>query len=112
MPNRKRRVPTLADAQRQVYWRRSIGWLLIGLSAIFLVLFTVKHVYVDLSYSLFAAAWGAKLRHFIDTLLKDLAVLDLVWRAIPPWQPVPISLTTPLWNLIYHVASHGSCWGR
>ena len=77
----ERRVATLADAQRQVYWRRGIGWLLIGLSIIFLLLFFVKHVYINLSYSLFAAAWGAKLRHSIDLLLKDWAVLDLLWRA-------------------------------
>jgi hypothetical protein len=94
-------VPTLADAQRQVYWRRIIGGLLIGLSIIFLLLFFGKHLYVNLSYSVFAGAWGAKLRHSIDLLLKDWAVLALLWRTIPPWQPAPTLLTTPDWDWVY-----------
>jgi hypothetical protein len=97
----ERRVATLADAQRQVYWRRGIGWLLIGLSLIFLLLFFVKHLYINLSYSVFADAWGAKLRHSIDLLLKDWAVLVLLWRTIPPWQPAPTLPTTPDWDWVY-----------
>jgi hypothetical protein len=97
----ERRVPTLADAQRQVWWRGGSGWLLIGLSLIFLLLFLVKHVYVNLSYSPFSAAWGAKLRNSIDSLLEDWAVLDLLWRASPPWQPMATLSTTPLWDYVY-----------
>jgi hypothetical protein len=91
----ERRVATLADAKRQVYWRRIIGWLLIGLSIIFLLLFFVKLLYIDLSYSVFADAWGPKLRHSIDLLLKNWAVLALLWRTIPPWRPARTLLTTP-----------------
>jgi hypothetical protein len=96
----RRREPTLADAQRQVNWRRGIGWLLMGLSGIFLLLFMVKALYV-LSYSPFSAAWGARLHNFIGSLLEDWAVLDLLWRAIPPWQPVTTVSETELWSLIY-----------
>ena len=37
-----RRVPTLADVQRQVWVRGIIGWLLIGLSLIFPLVVLVK----------------------------------------------------------------------
>jgi hypothetical protein len=43
----ERRVPTVADAQRQVWVRCIIGWLLIGLSLTFLVLVLVKHLYFN-----------------------------------------------------------------
>ena len=73
----------MADAQRQVYWRGFIGYLLIVLSLIFLFLLLIKYVYVDFSYSPLNAAWGEKLRNFIDSLLKDWPVLDWLWSAIP-----------------------------
>ena len=97
----ERRVATLADAKRQVYWRRLIGWLLRGLPIIFLPLFLVKHLYINLSSSVLTAAWGAKLRHSIDLLLKDWPVLDPLWRTIPPWQPAPTLPTTPDWVWLY-----------
>ena len=41
----ERRLPTLADARRQVWVRGIIGWLLIGLPVIFLLLVLVKDLY-------------------------------------------------------------------
>ena len=103
----ERRVATLADAQRQVYWRRGIGWLLIGLSIIFVLLFFVKLLYIDLSYSVFADAWGPKLRHSIDLLLKDWAVLDLLWRTISTLAACVYFTDNPRFGLgICHVACH------
>jgi hypothetical protein len=95
----ERRVPTLADAKRQARWRRITGYLLLGLALLFLLLSLAKFIYVDLSYSIFASTWGVKLRHFIDLLLNDWAVLALLWRAIPPWHPVHASPTNPFWSL-------------
>ena len=53
MPERK--VPTLADAQRQVWVRSIIGWLLCVLTVVFLLLYGVKDVYLNLPHS-----WGGR----------------------------------------------------
>src|SRR5262245_105771 len=99
MPERK--LPTLADAQRQVWVRGIIGGLLICLPVIFLVLFFVKYLYLSLPYDPFLLPTGKSLRGLIDSLLGASAVLALLWRAIPPWQPRPIVPTAPLWNYLY-----------
>jgi hypothetical protein len=50
---REPRVPTLADAQRQVWVRESVGLLLIGLAVIFVLLVGMKHVYQTPTSTLF-----------------------------------------------------------
>lgn len=74
--------------------------MLIGLAVIFLLLFVVKHVYFFLASPMFAGE-GMKLPGFVESLLEEWAVLDLLWRAIPPWQPTPAVPTTPRWDSLY-----------
>jgi hypothetical protein len=85
----ERRVPTLADAQRQVWVRGIIGGLLIWRPLIFLILIWVKDLYLSLPYDTFLSRQGKGLRALIDSLLGASAVLALLWRAIPPWQARP-----------------------
>jgi hypothetical protein len=99
----ERRLPTLADAQRQVWVRDLIGRVLIGLSVLFLLLFLVKHLYVDFSSSPFSGNWGGSLRQLIDPLLRDWPILDLLWRAMPPWRPISAGPITPIWDYVYVV---------
>jgi hypothetical protein len=73
MPERS--VPTLADAQRQVWVRGIIGGLLIWLPVIFLVLFFVKGLYLSLPYDPFFSKQGKDLRGLIDSLLGASAAL-------------------------------------
>jgi hypothetical protein len=77
-------LTTLAAARRQVCVRELVGSLLILLAVIFLLLFAVKHVYVNLTYFPFFAIPGENLRRLIDPILRAWPVLDLLWRAIPP----------------------------
>jgi hypothetical protein len=98
---RERRVPTLADARRQALVRGVIGWLLIPLTGIFLGLFVVKELYLNLPHDLVFSKQGKDLRQFIDLLLEDWRILDLLWRAMPPWQPRPLSPTTLSWEYMY-----------
>jgi hypothetical protein len=97
----ERRVPTLADAQRQVWVRGSIGLLLIGLALIFLLLILVKHVYQTPTYSFFP--WGADLRRYVDPVLDDWSVLSLLWRSIPPRHPITGVPTTAMWEYVYAI---------
>jgi hypothetical protein len=97
----KRRVPTLADAQRQAWVRATIGWLLIVLSVVFLMLYLVKNLYLDLPGDLFFSRLGKDLRGFIDPLLRDWRILDLLWRAMPPSQRRPALPTAPQWEYLY-----------
>jgi hypothetical protein len=96
IPMPERRMPTLADARRQVRVRGTIGGLLIGLSLIFLLLVLVKHLY-HTPAGLFFPPVGPALHRLIDPLIRDWLVLDLLWRSIPPWQPA-----SP-WELVYAV---------
>jgi hypothetical protein len=97
----ERRGPTLADAQRQVWVRGSIGLLLIGLALIFLLLILVKHVYQTPTYSFFP--WGADLRRYVDPVLDDWSVLSLLWRSIPPRHPITGVPTTAMWEYVYAI---------
>jgi hypothetical protein len=97
----ERRLPTLADAQRQVRWRAGIGWLLVGLVMIFLLLFLLKGLYQTPASPFLP--WQPALRRFIDSILDDWVVLALLWRAIPPWQSRPTLPTAPLWDHFYVV---------
>jgi hypothetical protein len=97
MPERK--LPTLADAQRQVWVRGIIGWLFMGLAVIFLLLFLLKGWYQTPAMPFLP--WEPDLRRFINSLLRDWPILDLLWRMIPPRQPMPILPTTPLWGHLY-----------
>ena len=97
----ERRVPTLADAQRQVWLRGFIGGLLLVLSMIVQVLSLVKYMYVTAPGSLVLSRLGQNLHGFIDPLLRDWRILDLLWRAIPPWQPWPPFSTTIPWEDFY-----------
>jgi hypothetical protein len=74
--------------------------MLIGLAIIFLLLFLVKDLYLNLPHDLFFSAPGKALRTFIDSLLGDWVVLHMLWRAIPPWQPRPTT-STPSWEYLY-----------
>jgi hypothetical protein len=96
----ERRLSTLADAQRQGRVRGFIGGLLIVLALLFLLFFVVKHFYLNLPHDLFLSEQGKDLRKFIDSLLGAWAVLALLWRAIPPWQPIHPLPTTPLWDYV------------
>jgi len=69
----ERRVPTLADAQRQVWVRGIIGGLLIWLPVIFLALFFVKDLYLSLPYDPFFSRQRNGLRGLIDSLLGVVA---------------------------------------
>jgi len=80
------RVPTLADARRQVWVRGGIGLLLTGLGLTFWLLVLVKHLY-HTPAGLFFPPVGPALHRLIDPFLRDWLVLDVLWRAIPPWQP-------------------------
>jgi hypothetical protein len=97
----ERRVPTLAEAQRQALVREGIGWLLIGLALIFLLLVLVKHGYQTRTDLLFP--WGADLRRAIDAFLPNWPVLALLWREIPPWYPITGVPTTAIWEIVYAV---------
>ena len=97
----ERRLTTLAEAQRQVRWRAGIGSLLIMLALIFLLLLLVKHLYLNLPDDLFFSKPGKDLRKFIDSLSGAWAVLASLWRAIPPWQPMPTLPTTSRWDYVY-----------
>jgi hypothetical protein len=61
----------------------------------------VKDLYLSLPGDLFLSPLGKNLRGLIDPLLRDWRILDLLWRAIPPWQPRPSVPTAPLWNYLY-----------
>ena len=97
----EQRLPTLVDAQRQVWVRSIIGGLLIWLPVIVLVLLWVKDLYLSLPYNPFLSKQGKGLRGLIDSLLGASAVLAWLWRAIPPWQPRPIVPTASLWEYLY-----------
>jgi hypothetical protein len=96
----ERRLPTLADAQRQVWVREGIGLLLIGLALIFLFLIPVKHFYLNPTSFLFPN-WGSDLRRHIDPVLDDWPVLSLLWRAIPPRHPITGVPTAAMWGYVY-----------
>jgi hypothetical protein len=94
-------VPTLADAQRQVWVRGLIGWLLIVLAVIFLLLVVVKSIYVAPSgpSSPSFLDWEAPLRRLLQPILEPIlrssAVLSWLWQMIPIWTPA-----NP-WNYLY-----------
>jgi hypothetical protein len=96
----ERRLPTLADARRQVWVRGIIGWLLMGLPVIFLLLVLVKDLY-HTPAGLFFPPVGPALHQLIDPLLRDWLILALLWRAIPPSQPRPTLPTAPVWDYLY-----------
>ena len=98
---RERRVPTLAEARRQALVRGVIGGFLILLAGIFLGLFLVKDLYVNLPHDLLFSKEGKDLRRLIDPLLDDWRLLDLLWRAMPPWQPRRLSPPTLSWEYMY-----------
>jgi hypothetical protein len=100
----ERRVPTVADAQRQVWVRCIIGWLLIGLSLTFLVLVLVKHLYFNLPHVPFLSRQAKDLHGLVNPLLRDWLILDLLWRATPPSQPMPPLPTTPRWDYVYAIS--------
>jgi len=100
-PMRERRVPTLADAQRQALVRGVIGGVLILLALVFLGLFLVKDLYLNLPHNLLFSKPGQDLRRLIDPLLDDWRILDLLWRAIPPWQPIPAGSPRLPWEYLY-----------
>jgi len=105
---RERGIPTLADARRQVWVRELIAWLLGGLGLIFLLLFLVKFLYVNLPVLLFFFAAGEKVRRSLDTFLRAWPVLVLLLQAIPPWQPIGTLVITPQWDFVYAVwGGHG-----
>jgi hypothetical protein len=95
----KRRLPTLADAQRQARWRNALGSLLIGLSLLFLLLVLAKHVYFNPS-RFFFPDFSPALHPFINPLLRDWPILALLWWAIPPWKPMPTVPTTAMWEYV------------
>jgi hypothetical protein len=97
----ERRLPTLAEAQRQVRVRSFIGSLLIGLSLIFMLLVLAKDVYLNLSGGFFFPDFGSGLRRFIDPLLRDWFILDLLWRAMPPRKSRLALPTAPAWEYMY-----------
>jgi hypothetical protein len=99
----ERGLPTLADARRQVWVRELIAWLLGGLGLIFLLLFLLKFLYINLPVLLFFFADGEKVRRSIDTFLRAWPVLILLLRAIPPWQPIGTLVITPQWDFVYAV---------
>jgi hypothetical protein len=94
-----RRVPTLADAKRQVWVREAIGLLLIGLGLIFLLLFLVKHMYQTPASPFFP--WVADLHRAIDAFLLNWPVLAPLWWAIPPWHPITGVPSTAMWEYVY-----------
>jgi hypothetical protein len=61
----------------------------------------VKDLYYTPSGLLFTPDWGPPLRRLINPLLRDWLILDLLWRAIPPWQPRPTLPTAPLRDNLY-----------
>jgi hypothetical protein len=67
-----------------------------GLPLIFLILVFVKDHYLTLPGDLFLSPLGKNLRKLIDPLLQDWLILDMLWRAIPPWQPRPTLPTASL----------------
>jgi hypothetical protein len=97
----ERSVPTLADAQRQVWVRRIIGSLLIGLTVIFLVLYMVKGLYQGSPNDLFFSPLTKNLRGLIDPLLRDWPLLALLWQAIPASQSKTALPTDPQWEFLY-----------
>jgi hypothetical protein len=70
---------------------------------ILLLLTAVKHLYYLTPAGGLFPDWGGKLRGHIDPLLDDWAIFSLLWRAIPPWQPMPLSPATPYWDVMYAV---------
>jgi hypothetical protein len=96
----ERRMPTLADAQRQVWMRGAIGGLLIMLAVIFLLLSLLKHLYYTPAGLLFPAV-GPALRRHIDPILDDWVVLSWLWYLIPTWQLPSAAASTPAWNFVY-----------
>jgi hypothetical protein len=94
-------LTTLAEARRQARTRALIGGLLLTLALLFLGLFAVKHLYYSTPAFPLLPDWGAGLRQFIDPLVHNWLVLALLWRAIPPWQPVPAVPTTPMPEYVY-----------
>jgi hypothetical protein len=90
---------TLAQARRQVWTRRLLGGLLVVLAVLFLLLALVKHLYHTPAGLLFPAV-GPALRRHIDPILRDSAVLSLLWRLIPTWQLPSAAAATPAWDYL------------
>jgi hypothetical protein len=97
----ERRLPTLADARRQVWVRGIIGSLLIGLALIFLVLYLVKDLYLSSPNDLFFSPLTKNLRGLVDPLLRDWRILALLWQVIPASQPKSTLPTAPQWEFLY-----------
>jgi hypothetical protein len=92
---------TLAQARQQVWTRRLIGWWFSVLTVTLLLLYLLKHAYLNAPGSLFFDKPGKDLREFIDALIGTSDALALLWWAIPPWQRITGLQTTPLWDYVY-----------
>jgi hypothetical protein len=58
---------------------------------------------LDVLARLHLAKKGENLHNFINSLIEDWVILGLLWRAIPPWQPMRSSPTTPHWDYVYPI---------
>jgi hypothetical protein len=61
----------------------------------------VKHFYLNFLHNLFLSKQAQDLHGLIQPPLRDWRILDLLWRAIPPRQPMPTIPTAPLWDYLY-----------
>jgi len=68
-----------------------------------MLLVMVKFLYLSVPRGFFLSAQWKDPHTFIDSLLGASAVLALLWRAIPPWQPIRALPTDPLWETVYAV---------